>query len=201
MWRTRKWWRLSNSSVIGRIVSSLFIGDAMSKYDNAEIEKIFVLWFNACTQINTDILNPFLHLESISLEVFTEILRYFFLSSTFSNYINIKNLHYKSRSGKMTKPEKVCQMMPWSIIRNHHRFLLMILEKNISPPSPPIKRLVNNCLCFFFPVFYRCMTSLYCVTMGWQSFTEFLNGTTFWLLLGKNQRRTKQTHSQIDIIF
>lgn len=200
MWRTRKWWRLSNSSVIGRAASSLFIGDAMSKYDNAEIEKIFVLWFNACTQINTDILNPFLHLESISLEVFTEILRYFFLSSTFSNYINIKDLHYKSRSGKMTKPEKVCQVVPWSIIRNHHRFLLMILEKNISPRSPPIKRLVNNCLCFF-AVFYRCMTSLYCVTMGWQSFTEFLDGTTFWLLLGKNQRRTKQTHSQIDIIF
>lgn len=44
------------------------------------------------------------------------------------------------------------------------------------------------------------MTSLYCVTMGWQSFTEFLDGTTFWLLLGKNQRRTKQTHSQIDTI-
>lgn len=63
--------------------------------------------FNACTQINTDILNPFLHLESISLEVFTEIPRYFFLSSTFSNYINIKDLHYKSSSGKMTKPEKV----------------------------------------------------------------------------------------------
>lgn len=91
----------------------------------------------------------------------------------------------------MTKPEKVCQVVPWSIIRNHHRFLLMILEKNISPRSPPIKRLVNNCLCFF-AVFYRCMTSLYCVTMGWQSFTEFLNGTTFWLLLGKNQRKTKQ---------